>query len=302
MVPSRLPIRARLVALIVLVGSTGCGSSGQETHPSDRYSTTIPAFRSIIEPVIGTEGTVQALLRPGISPHTYDPRPSDVRTAREGRALIYGSELLDHWAARLPETRPLGLVGLLPDSLLRPVPGSPPGGDPPDAARADPHFWTDPLAVRALLPALVDTLCTLEPPDCPRYRANAARFTERLDSLHARIADLVRPVRGRPVILAQPFLGFFLRRYGIPIAGVLHTGGGGEPSPRHVDAIIRIARERPVDVILRSSHAPAQTARTVARATGARLVTLDPLGPSEEDASYEAWLIETARTTVEAYP
>ena len=54
----------------------GCGS---DQRPAETAAATIQPIADIVEPVVGSD--VEVMLSPGASPHTYDPKPSDVRTA-----------------------------------------------------------------------------------------------------------------------------------------------------------------------------------------------------------------------------
>jgi zinc transport system substrate-binding protein len=91
------------VAMGLLVLVAACG--GDEPASSDdrpRFVTTIPPFEMILRPVVEGRATVERLLDPGASPHTYDPTPSDLRAVSNATALVYGAEHLDGWAANLP--------------------------------------------------------------------------------------------------------------------------------------------------------------------------------------------------------
>lgn len=248
-----------------------------------------------------TGAPVPALLAPGSSPHTYDPRPSDMRRLQRSAALIRGSETLDPWASDLSGTRVLGLLALLPDSLHRPLSGHAATASRGDSHVLDPHFWTDPLAVKALLPALADTLCTLHPNACDDYRSNVRGASDRLDALHRTVRETVAPAAGRSVLLAQPFLGFFLDRYGIPVSGVVQPGPGRSPGPRRIEELIARTKRDSVSVILTLPGPPPPGTETIARETGARLVSVPALGTEEAPSGYENFMRSIAQSVASAY-
>src|SRR5437588_12380253 len=82
------------------------------------------------------------------------------------------------------------------------------GDNPNQAESIDPHFWTDPLTVQAILPKLADTLSRLDPQGSAIYHANAERFARELDSLNAQLQEVLAPVKYRPVFLFHPSLQY----------------------------------------------------------------------------------------------
>jgi zinc transport system substrate-binding protein len=275
-----------------------CG--GDESPPDDRprFVTTIPPLEMVLRPVVEGRGTVERLLEPGASPHTYDPTPSDLRTVAKATALVYGAEHLDGWAARLPADRRLALVDLLPPSARRPFGEGGHGGDGHGAgadATIDPHFWTDPLAVKGLLPALADTLCAIDATGCATYRANADSFATALAALDTRLQRMMGPVRETPVLLAQPFFRYFLHRYGPRLVGVVEPRPGTQPTARDLRRLVERARAKGARAVLTQRQLSDQAAAAVAEPTALPLIQLDPLGGVEGRDTYAALLLSNAR-------
>lgn len=271
-----------LSALLLVAG--GCERGGTErVDDSPGYVTTIPPFEAILGPVIGQRGTVKSLLPPGSSPHTYEVRPSDARLAGESTALFYGAPDLDEWVTELDVPARIALLDFVPDSLLLTLPG---GGDAHHPSGIDPHFWMDPVAVRAVIPALADTLCGIDPPGCRDYRSNAQRFSARLDSLDSYIRTVLEPAAGSSVLLAQPFFLYFANRYGIALAGIVEPIPGKEPSPRYLQELVAVAKSRRARAIFTQSQLPSRSAQAVAEGAGVPLFQLDPLGGGAGRTAY----------------
>lgn len=291
------PLVAAGVGLLVLLAACG----GDEPAPSadrPRFVTTIPPFEMILRPVVEGRGTVERLLDPGASPHTYDPSPSDLRAVSNATALVYGAEHLDGWAADLPADRRLTLVDLLPPSTRLPFDD----GGPESSAVIDPHFWTDPLAVKSLLPALADTLCALDGPGCATYQANADSFATALAELDARLARVTAPVREIPVVLAQPFYRYFLRRYGPRLVGVVEPRPGTQTTARALRGLVEQARASGARAVLTQRQLSDQAAAAMAEPMALPLVQLDPLGGTAGRDTYAALLLSNARTLRDSLP
>jgi len=284
--------------VFVVVGTgllflAACGAS--ETSSSDdrpRFVTTIPPFEMILRPVVTGRATVERLLDPGASPHTYDPTPSDLRAVSKASALVYGAEHLDGWAADLPAPRRLALVDLLPPQARLSFER---GGSGQKDQTVDPHFWTDPLAVKSLLPALADTLCTIDADGCSTYQANADSFATALATLDTQLQSLTAPVRETPVLLAQPFFRYFLHRYGPRLVDVVEPRPGTEPTPRDLQRLVREAEAAGARYILTQRQLSDRAATAVAEPSALPLVQLDPLGGTDGRSTYAALLLDNAR-------
>lgn len=239
----------------------------------------------------GERATVEPLLTSAASPHTHDPRPSNARSAARSTALFYGAPTLDAWAAELDAPHPIAMLSLVPDSMRLRLPAN-------DAT--DPHFWLDPLAVQALLPALADTLCSLDAGGCEGYRARARTFAQELDSLHGVLEKQMAPLRGEAIIVAHPFLHYFAHRYGIEVAAVVEPSPGSEPSPRAVQRLVEQARADGVRAVVSMPQHPSRAARAVAEGASLPLVQLDPIGGEPGRSTYDELLRYNARQLTEA--
>ncbi|MFH1682078.1 MAG: metal ABC transporter substrate-binding protein [Candidatus Eisenbacteria bacterium] len=272
---------------------------------SPRFAATIPPVADILSQIAEGRAEVDPLLPAGASPHTHEPRPSDLRKVEKALALFYVDERLDGWATSLPVERRIRILSLLPDSLLREFPGedgSPGAGGDGSSERTgpgahdhgigtDPHFWTDPLAVRAIVPRLAEMLIEADPGGAGVYLANALSLEARLDSLHLEIERRIAPVRGRSVLLSHPFLCYYLRRYGIPLAGVIEVVEGREPTAKDLARTIRLAPDRGASAILVLPQLSRRAADLVAESTGLPVRVVDPLGGAARRETYDELLL-----------
>jgi zinc transport system substrate-binding protein len=292
-IASRWGVFAVLWGGLLLVGAACGGETSPASDDRPHFVTTIPPFEMVLRPVVEGRGTVERLLDPGASPHTYDPTPSDLRAVSNATALVYGAEHLDGWAADLSAHRRLAFVDLLPPSARLPFDdgGHGASGD----ATIDPHFWADPLAVASLLPPLADTLCAIDAAGCATYRANADSFATALAALDTRLQTMMTPVRETPVLLAQPFFRYFLRRYGPRLVDVVEPRPGTQPTARDLRRLVERAQTSGARYILTQRQLSDQAAAAVAEPTALPLVQLDPLGGTEGRDTYAGLLLSNAR-------
>lgn len=274
-----------------------------QVYAQIKYATTIHPFREIITAVVGERGEVYEILPPGASPHTYELRPSDLRKVETATALFFGSENLDAWALKFENSNRIELTQFVPENLLIYFKDSHKNYKRHDSHNVvtleghrhdngvDPHFWTDPLTIKALLPPLTTKLCELDPDGCESYRKNAAQFSGHLDRLHAKIKQMLEPVQGSAVMISHPFFQYFFKRYGINLTAIIEKNPGKEPTPKEIKQFITGVQKEKVKAIFGHNQLPERAAQLVAEAAGIKVYKLDPIGGIPGRQNYEEILL-----------
>ena len=271
-----------------------------------RYITTIYPFQEIINPIIHGSAEIYTLLPPGASPHNYEVRPSDMKNMESAKALFMGGAHLDSWAYKFKNIRTIELIGLLPKQYLLFFNQNSSSLELNESHQRDtlkeidPHFWTDPLAVKALLPALTDTLCALDALNSPNYIKNATKFSLELDNINLQIEKKLHHLRGKAVLLSHPFFRYYLKRFGIEIVGIIEVIPGTEPTARELKELIQTIKKKNVMAILTHPQLSDRPARLVAEATGIKVFELDPIGGSSGRTTYEEIMYYNTQILLEA--
>ena len=250
------------------------------------YVTTIHPFKEILRRVVGERGKVICLLSPGSSPHTFNISPSEVKLIESADAIFYGAENLDEWAVEYDNPNKIELLSLLPvDSLLNIFTIR------NENVGIDPHFWTDPLLVKIMLPQLVAKFCSIDPFGCNIYESNAKEFLEQLDIWNKEISKYLMQFANRRVILSHPFFQYYFKRYKFKVAGIIEPIPGKEPTPKELKELIDIALKNNVDAIFTHIQLPDNAARLLSESTGIKVYTLDPVGGIDGRKSYKEILM-----------
>ena len=219
-------------------------------------------------------------------------------------ALFYVSELLDGWASNLGTKNKYKLIGLLPVSnqLLFDKDDSQSHGDNKkeklhnDKASIDPHFWTDPLSVKEIVPILVKILAKLDSANAREYQKNGELFVKKLNSLHTDISAMMKPYMGSPVFLFHPSFRYYLRRYGLAYQGSIEVSPGKEPTSRYINTLIKKIRKTGAKAIFTEPQLPSNPAKMIAEAANLNIYTLDPNGGSKGRNNYIDLILYNTRT------
>lgn len=292
-------MRRRLfIVLALLVASSACQRAAEPQQTL--LLATIPPLGYILEELAGDSATVEVLLPAGASPHAFEPRPSDARRAQQAAALVYVSDEVDGWAARLDCAQRIALLELVPADRRLPA-ALETGhehvhGDGCQHGDDDPHFWTDPLLVRELLPELARLLGELDPEGADAYQHNAQTFAAELEELDREVRARLKPHAGAAVILFHPSLRYLLERYGLELVAVIEPAPGKEPSPAELVRLLELARDREVRALFSEPQLSAGPVNAIAEALALPVYALDPLGGQSGRDGYRELIIYNAET------
>jgi zinc transport system substrate-binding protein len=315
---SRPAAAGLLAGLVLAVLLAGCQRVGDRQTTADGaragsgtakpiYVASILPLASILDGIAGERAEVHVLLPAGASPHAYEPRPSDAAVARKCTALFYVDPSFDGWATRLEAPVKVAMFDYVPPKLRLPLvaePGHYHGRDqsvePVAGSQDDPHFWTDPQLVRAILSKVVDELSRLDQAGAADYRRNAVAFGVELARLNGEIAELLAPYAGESVLLFHQSQLYFLMAYSLRYAGAVESAPGKEPSPADVAEIVELARDKHVKALFGEPQLSRKAVEAVGEAAGLPVGTLDPLGTGAHAADYLALIRQNAQTLAEA--
>ena len=274
---------------------------------SASFMMSVAPLRAICQEVALQAQHCELLLEPGVSPHTYEPRPRDIRAVGQAKALFFVSALLDGWVTKLPAARRVMVIDWLP-AELRLTLSHDDHGDHTHHAHSgneriepvDPHFWLDPLAVQAILPKFAAKFCEFDAVACQTYHANATRFAAELQALDTEIRISLNPVKGAALLVYHPFLAYFAKRYGLMQVAAIESSPGKEPTPRVLKDTIALVKRSKAKIIVVSPEIPQSAAKAVAEAAGIKIVVIDDLGGTPGRQRYHELIRYNAKVLLEA--
>ena len=155
-----------------------------------------------------------------------------------------------------------------------------PARGPVDRSRGDvhpegnPHFTLDPLTAAPVTANIVEGLNRVAPGNAVQFESRRRDFLAKLDAGMARWQKTLEPARGARVVTYHETFNYFLRRFGLELAGVIEDRPGIPRSPTHLATLIRTVKEQKILVIAAEPYADQKTVELVARDGGARAIVL----------------------------
>lgn len=281
-------VRAPAVAAAALaVGAllAGCGSGEPATGGRLPVVATTTQLGDLVRAVGGDRVAVTQILRPNTDPHEYEPRPSDVKDTAAADVVFVNGDGLDRWADTI--VRESGTDARVVDvGATVPVRrAGEPGGE--QASAVDPHWWHDPVNVRAAARTVARALAAADPAHAAAYRAGAARYDARVRRLDAVIRRCLRavPPADRVLVTDHDALGYYARRYGLDVVGTVIPSQStrAQASARALADLVAVIRREGVRAVFPETSVNTDLARAIAARTGAsadRALYGDTLGPA----------------------
>jgi zinc transport system substrate-binding protein len=262
-----------------------------------------------VEKIAGDLADVTVMVKPGASPATYEPKPSQMKAvAKADLYFAIGVPFEKAWLPRFAAQNPrMKIVDITRGIRKVPMASHEHGYRESEIGKRkniqhsifniqhslDPHVWLAPPLVKILARNIARALETQDPSHRDIYEKRLVRFEKELDTLDRKLRAILRPCKGRAMMVFHPSWGYFARTYGLKQIPIEMEGK--EPKPKMLQHLIREAKENGVETLFVQPQFSKRSAEVIARSIGATLVEADSLAPD-----WERNLLESAQKVCEA--
>ena len=255
----------------------GC-RSGVETGKPRIVCSLFPLYQ-FARAVGGDRVEVSLLLPPGVEPHTWEPKASDLVAISRADLFLYVGEDLEPWAADV--VRGAGHKGLTVMAAAEGLEGP----DEKAAARhegkgagaRDPHVWLDLARDQVIVERIARTPSSIDPENREHYRSNAGAYNRKLQALDRRYREGLAVCRHRTLVLGgHSAFSYLAQRYGLVEVPLYGVNADSEPTPRRLAEIVDIARDAKVHYIFFEPLVSPRLSQVVAEEIGAQTLLLNP--------------------------
>ncbi len=225
----------------------------------------------------------------GASPHTFEPKPSQIRRFSSARVFFMIGAGLELWAQKFVATAGKDLFTVtLSDGipLIRSIESGHIHDNGPAGAGhrsghpefSNPHIWLDPVIVRSLTERIVAGLSQVDSRHTGHYRRRGDDYIEKLAELDREIRSAVSNFTIQKFVSFHPAWDYFARRYGLESAGVIETAPGRDPTSRQIKQIIAEIKKHRIRAVFAEPQLNPKVAEVIAREADVRVLLLDPMG------------------------
>lgn len=282
--------------LLLLLAALFLGSS------SGRADLTVASLSTITTDLAknigGTHVKIEAIIKPGIDPHEFEPTPSDVKKVAKADLVLFTGKGMEGFLTKLEEAA--GVTGkfvnvgeAVPTLMMT------------DEGRKveDPHWWHSVENMKRATRLVTDQFEQADPANRGYYAGREKEYLASLNELQrwsrVKVAEL--PSSRRKLVTSHDALQYFARDYGFTILPVKGISTAEEASSQHVKEIIGVIRSQGVKAVFFENIENSRAVNQIAAETGARtggVLYSDGLGDTEA-STYDSMMRHNVSTIVD---
>jgi len=241
--------------------------------------------KTFVKTIGGDKVNVSLMVQPGNSPHTYEPKPSQMLDI--SKAQLYFAidvEFEDVWLPKFKNLNPQMKVVDLAKNVKKiqmqenhEEEGH--EGHHHDAhvhQGEDPHIWTAPSNVKIIAQNIYDALIKADPENQDYYKRNLDIFLASIDETHRQIMHIISTLEdGEKFMVFHPSWGYFAKAYNLEQIAV--EVEGKEPKPKELIHLLKEAKEEKVNAIFTQPEFSDTTAKIIAKELQIPVIKVSPL-------------------------
>ena len=245
---------------------------------------------SFVHTIGGDKVEVEVMVKPGNSPHTYEPKASQMRLISE--ADIYfaiGVEFERAWLPRFKaQNNDMEIIDVTTGINKLPMSAehhhesehenqkSKDKNHNEEGEHLDPHVWLAPSNVKIIAKNIYNALNVKDPKNSTVYKVGYQKLLKEIEATDREIKAILSSVKaGTKFMVFHPSWGYFAKEYNlvqIPI-----EVEGKEPKPKQLAKLIQEAKAQQIEAIFTAPEFSDAIAKEIARELGVPVVKISPL-------------------------
>ena len=277
---------------LLLTGCGGTNTAGGGKDGSFHIVTSFyPMYVATINITQGVDGvTVTNMTKPQTGClHDYQLMTEDMKTLEKADAFVINGAGMESFLDKVVEQQKnLKIIDASKGiELLK------------DDDEENPHVWLSVTDAILQVKNIAEQLKAADPKHADAYEKNAAAYIKKLEALKAEMHAELDTVPNKDIVTFHEAFPYFAKEFGRNIISVVEREPGTEPTPAELQATIEQVKKLPVKVLFTEPQYSPSAAETIARETGAKIYTLDPVVTGEANEQALNAYIDTMKKNME---
>ncbi len=248
-----------------------------------KIGVSIPPLQSILARVGGSKVTPIVLLAPGASPHTFEPKISEMSRLQGTETVFVIGHGLDDWA-QVMVAEGARIIPVDQGIVLRE------SAEDHAGAAADPHYWLAFENIRQIARNIVSRLKEVDPVHSDYYESNLKNFEQEVSAAKAASqAELSRRKSNRIVTFHDAW-EYFAAEMGLEVAATFEPDAGKEPTPQYLAQLQKTVQRYEISTIFSEPQLSSETLTALLGDLEIKVVNLDPLGADLSESFLETMI------------
>jgi len=244
--------------------------------------------QTFVKAIGGDKVSVSLMVLPGNSPHTYEPKPSQMKNvAKASLYFAIGVEFEKVWLNKFKSINSSMQVIDLSEGIQKMAMIK--HHDEHKDAKADthhegydPHIWTAPENVKIIAQHIYETLIKSDPDNKSYYKENYEKFITLVNETDSQIKSILsHKAKDTKFMVFHPSWGYFAKAYGLIQLPVEIEGKS--PKPRELITLIKEAKEEKISAIFTQPEFSDSIAKIMANELHIKVVKVSPLAAGWSD-------------------
>ena len=235
-------------------------------------------IKTFVEKIGGDKVNITLMVKPGNSPHTYEPKPSQMKQITKAKLYFaIGVEFENVWLKRFHNlNKNMKIIYL--DNGIKKLPITKHSHSNKKHKGLDPHIWTAPQNVKVIAKNIYQALIYKDNNNIKYYKANYEKFLKEIYEVEYEIKHILKNSQGAKFMVFHPAWGYFAKQFHLEQIAI--EVGGKNPKPKQLIQLIKEAKKEKVSAIFTAPEFSEKAAKQIARAVGVLVVKISPLDPN----------------------
>lgn len=248
------------IGVLLLTGTTQ--KTNTATNKISIVTTLFPQY-DFAKKIGGDKVDVTLLLPPGVEPHAYEPKPSDIAKINNAKIFIYTGKFMEPWAYDV-------IKGA--NKTIKVVDTS----NGIDLIKADPHIWLDFDNAKKMAENIATSLIAIDLQNENYYKNNLKLHLATLSQLDDRFKKTLSACKSKTIIYGGHYtFGYLAKRYSLEYKSAQGFSPDAEPTAKDMIALVDQIKKNDIKYIFYEELTSSKIAETLAHETNAKLLLLN---------------------------
>ena len=220
---------------------------------------------------------VSLLLPPGVEPHSFEPKPSEIVKIGEADIFVYTGKFMEPWAEDIVKgigNKKLIVVDASKGGNM--IPGVFHDADEPPGS-LDPHIWLDFDNAKIMVDNITKAILEKNPSNAQYYQQNADDYKSALSNLDNEYKTALSKCQSKEIVYGGHYaFGYLAKRYGIEYIAAQGLSPDAEPTAQDLINLVEQIKAKNIQYIFYEELTSPKIAETLSRETNTKLFLLNP--------------------------
>jgi len=220
---------------------------------------------SVVKAIVGDKANISAIVPIGASPHTYQPKPSQmIKLSKSNIYFAIGVEFEKVWLKKFSSQNPNLKIVRLDKSI--------------EKINNNPHIWLSITNLKIIAKEIYNSLIMIDNKNRTFYKKNYENLLIKLNNCSHDIKDILSKKQNGTFMVFHPAFTYFAKEFDLTQIPI--EIDGKEPSLKELLKVIKEAKKKKIKTIITSPEFSDKSAKIIAKELDATILKISPLSPN----------------------